>query len=535
MAHQTFPEALVAFGRSIAIGTNAVERWLTFHGNLTTFDIQGNVVPQVAQKVPSIQDGDWAVSPDGTMEVTWKLRPGAVWHDGAPLTAADFAFGYEVVMDPKHSVPELGEVTNMSSVRAVDDQTLVISWKIVSVRGGHNGVVGVPPLPRHLLGDLYRTGDTLAFEASPIWGSQWVGLGPYKVVAWEGGSHIEGQAFDQYALGRPKIDRLVIRFIGDVNVLVANLLAGAIDLAPLGVQLKPEQIVELQRTWGDKGEAYASPNAMRVVHLQYRDPSAPWVQDLRFRQAMIHSLNRVEFVEALMFGQTEFGHYLAMPDDPVTRLAEQRGVIQYPYDPARAERLFADAGWTRGADRLLRNSAGQTVHFVCCREFDDDSNDIRESLAVVSELQKAGMQAEHPIPSPPSGVSTTEQRRFAALNRNGNIGPFRFNERGSLASLISTQIATDENRWTGSNSGGWSNPTYDGVYADMMRTFDLGPRQELEFQLIKLAAEQLPVLPMYYSPVGVAVRKGVEGINRKPHAPPLTQNTTWNIHTWDLK
>lgn len=534
IGYQSFATALTAYGRSTAIGTNSVERWLIFHGNLTTFDVQGNIIPQAAQKVPSIQDGDWKVTPDGTMEVTWKLKPNAVWHDGIPLTAQDLAFGYEVVTDRALAVPELGEVLNMSAVRAIDPQTLVISWKTLSIWGNHNGVVGVPAIPRHRFEDLYRTGDKVAMEGSPVWGSEWVGIGPYRLSVWEEGSHVEAQAFDQYVLGRPKIDKLVLRTMTDPNVMLANLLSGAVDLAPLGVQLKADQIAELQRIW-DKGDAYTSPNAMRIIHLQFREPSAPWVRDLRFRQAMIYSLNRDQFVEALAFGQTEFGHYLAMPDDPVTQLAHQRGVIQYAYDPTRAERLFAEAGWTRGPDRLLRNSAGQTVPFRCCRQADDDSNDIRESLAVVEEFKQAGVQATHPLPSPPAGQPSIENRKFTSINKEGNIGPFRFNERGSLASIISSQIANDQNGWTGSNGGGWSNPTYDAVFAEMMRTFDIGPRQDLAYQLVKLAAEELPVLPMYYSPIGVAVRKGVEGINRKPHAPPLLQNTTWNVHTWDLR
>jgi len=443
-------------------------------------------------------------------------------------------FGFEVVMNPSLGVAELGEVLNIAGVQARDAETLVVSWKTLSIWGNHNGTEALPPIPRHLLRDLYLTRDYLAFEASPIWTTQWVGLGPYRLSRWEQGSHLEAAAFDHYVLGRPKIDRMLIRFIPDSNVMMANLLAGTVDVAPLASMLKPEQLAELQKIWGN-GDAYASPNAMRILNLQFRDPAAAWVRDLRFRQAMMHAINRVQFVEALQHGQTEFGHYLAMPDDPVTRLAEQRGVTQYAYDPARAERLFAEAGWARGPDRLLRNSAAQTVPFVCCRRFDADANDVRESLALVSELQAAGLEAQHPLPSAPAGLSSTETRKFEALNRHGNIGPFRFNQRGSLASIVSGQIANDETRWTGSNAGGWSNATYDGLFAEMMRTFDAAPRQELAFQLVKLAAEELPVLPLYYSPVGVAVRKGVEGINRKPHAPPLTQNTTWNIHLWDVK
>ena len=534
MAHQSFPAMLTTLGRPTAIGTNDTERWFIFHANLTAFDINGNVIPQVAQKVPNTQDGDWKVNPDGTMEVTWKIRPGAVWQDGTPLTAADYVFGFEVVTDKKLAVPELGELLNISSVRATDEKTLVMNWKTTSIWGGHNGVVGVPAIPRHLIEDLYRAGDTVALDGTPLWGRDWVGLGPYRVSVWEEGSHIEALAFDRYALGRPKIDKLIIRFIGDINVIVANLLAGAIDVAPLGVQIKPDQVAEIQRTWNG-GQAFTSPNAQRILTLQFNDPTAPWARDTRFRQAMIQSMNREQYVEALAFGQTEMGHYLAMPDEPATKLANDRGVIKYAYDPTKAQQLFNAAGWTKGADGLLRDGSGQTVPFRCCRLVTADSNDVRESLAVVDDFKSAGIAASHPIPSAPAGVSSLESRKFQAQNREGALGPFRFNERGGLAQILSPNMPTVENGWTGSNGGSWSNPTYDGLHAEMMRTLAVDPRQEIMFKLLKIGAEELPVLIMYYSPIGVAFRNGVEGITKKPHAPPLTQNTTWNIAAWDIK
>src|SRR5437879_8860762 len=52
-----------------------------FHAGLTVYDVQGRLQPVLAQKVPSVTDGDWKVNPDGSMEVTWKIKPNAKWHD----------------------------------------------------------------------------------------------------------------------------------------------------------------------------------------------------------------------------------------------------------------------------------------------------------------------------------------------------------------------------------------------------------------------------------------------------------------------
>src|SRR5947207_2408142 len=51
-------------------------------------------VPQLAESIPSTENGLWKVTPDGKMETTWKLQPNVTWHDGAPFTADDLLFTY---------------------------------------------------------------------------------------------------------------------------------------------------------------------------------------------------------------------------------------------------------------------------------------------------------------------------------------------------------------------------------------------------------------------------------------------------------
>jgi peptide/nickel transport system substrate-binding protein len=526
---------LLSYGRPLTTSTEPNEHWFMFHANLSTFDVDGNVVPLLAQKVPSTSDGDWKVGADGSMEVTWKLRPDAKWHDGTPLTAQDFAFGYEILRDPKLTVGPLGDLSSITRVEATDPQTFVVTWRTLSQWGAHNGMWGIPPLPRHLLEELYRTGDTEAFENSPIWGPQWVGLGPFRVTSITPGVELQAEAFDSFVLGRPKIDRVTFRIIPDLQVLQTNVMAGTVDVVTPGASLKPEHIFELQRTWANDGEAFTIPVHGRTLFLQWREPTAPWVEDLRFRQALIHSMDRAEWVDALQSNLTEVLHYYAAADDPLNRLAAQRGIVKYDYDPTRAQRLFAEAGWNRGADGLLRNAAGRTVPFLCCRQAAVDAADNRESLAMVDVLKKAGIQAEHPLPDTPAGLSAADARKFTTLNKQGQISPYRFSEQGWFLTQVGSQSPSEENRWVGANTSGWSSPAYDGLYEQMRRTLEAGPRQELQLQLLKMIAEELPVIPLWYEPLGVVYRKGLVGINRRPHSPPLTAMTTWNVYTWDLR
>src|SRR5205814_5614702 len=109
MAVEEQPTSVILYGRPGEGGSTSAtwERWYIFHGGLTLADDEGNVVPAAAAKVPSIDDGDWKVNQDNTMEVTWRIRPDVYWHDGTPLTADDFVLGFEVIRDPRLGVATL--------------------------------------------------------------------------------------------------------------------------------------------------------------------------------------------------------------------------------------------------------------------------------------------------------------------------------------------------------------------------------------------------------------------------------------------
>ena len=153
---------------------------------LTVLDPQGKASPLLAAAQPSQDDGSWVVNPDGTMVTTWKVRRNAVWHDGQPVLASDFAFAFQVYMNPAMTVPNRTPEQLMDRVEPVDDRTLNIHWK--STYPWANRLVSgqLEPLPEHLLGSLYAQGDAQAFQSNPFWSStSYVGDGPYRLVEWD--------------------------------------------------------------------------------------------------------------------------------------------------------------------------------------------------------------------------------------------------------------------------------------------------------------------------------------------------------------
>jgi len=97
--------------------------------SLTGIDGDGLIQAELAASVPALDRGDWVIKPDGTMEQTWKLRPNLKWHDGQPVTADDFVFGWEIVASPTLPRSVSTSRSLVSEVIATDPDTLTMRFK----------------------------------------------------------------------------------------------------------------------------------------------------------------------------------------------------------------------------------------------------------------------------------------------------------------------------------------------------------------------------------------------------------------------
>src|SRR5205823_4256961 len=109
-----------------------------------------------------------------------------------------------------------------------DDYALVIEW--ANLYASANAIINddLGPMPVHLLKSSYEA-DKDQFWRSPYWTREFVGVGPYQMVEWLPGSHIQLEAYDRFYAGRAKIDRITLRFVSSVETMIANLLAGTAD------------------------------------------------------------------------------------------------------------------------------------------------------------------------------------------------------------------------------------------------------------------------------------------------------------------
>jgi ABC-type transport system substrate-binding protein len=146
---------------ALGIGANATRR--PFNAALAMMDGEEKPVAYLAESLPQLHTDSWRVSPDGRMETTYRLRPNLTWHDGAPLTAADFLFAWQVYRTPDFGTATSPPHTLMDEVVAQDSRTLVIRWRgLFAGAGALQGLGGAGaspsfgPLPRHLLEEQYQ-------------------------------------------------------------------------------------------------------------------------------------------------------------------------------------------------------------------------------------------------------------------------------------------------------------------------------------------------------------------------------------------
>ena len=374
----------VAAGSGTYQGGDALEELM--NAGLTHLDEFGRRRPQLAEQVPTLENGLWKVLPDGRMETTWTIRPNAMWHDGTPVTTADLLFTADIARDKELPVFSEAEWDYVEVLNARDARTLVVQWKSTYIRADN---LLVKVRPRHILEGSYVE-DKTSVLYHPYWNEQYVGVGPFRLKEFVRDSHVTMLAFDRYIFGRPKIDEIMVKFIPDNNALMASILAGDVQLV-MGRNLSLKQAMEMKDHWKD---GYIDVGFTNWIALwpQFLNPNPPILLDVRFRRALLHAIDRGELRETLLFNVVPPAHVLINPSEPVYSEIEP-SIVKYEYDPRRAIQLIEEIGYTRGADGMFRDGAGQLIPLEVRTSGGEDTHEAG-LLSVADSFRRVGIGAE---------------------------------------------------------------------------------------------------------------------------------------------
>jgi peptide/nickel transport system substrate-binding protein len=381
-------------------------------------------------------------------------------------------------------------------------------------------------LPRHILEQPFRDLDAGAFTSLPFWTTQYVGLGPYRLTDWEPGAFLLAAAFDNYALGRPKIDRIKIMFITDPQTALANMLAGEVHFVadPL---FGAAEGVTLEQRWGqdDGGIILYPPVGFRAANVQQRPEhvESPALLDARVRKAARLGMDARAADEVVTAGKGLLTSTLASPR--VDYYPEiERAVETYAYDARRAQQLMEGAGFRKGADGFFVGADGKPVQFNVYSSAGERFE--TEAAIYVDSLRRAGFDVGQKVMSVQQIRDPRDRALLAGIQiRGGAESHFEY---------TSEQIPRPENRWHGNNRGGWSNAEYDRLHEAYLRTLDRSERVRQIAQMERLMSDDAAVVPLMFSPYvvpHVAALKGPVEI-QVPRSP----NTTFlNVHLWEWR
>jgi peptide/nickel transport system substrate-binding protein len=509
-------------------GSEADNLMHAFHQPLAANVADGSAQPRALAELPSLERGTWRVFADGTMETTWTVRAGAVWHDGSPLTARDIVFSYQVYRDreiPNSRQSIVGLITGMEPL---DQQTLIVTWAQTYPYADRLETRELLLLPAHILEPTYREAKERLLAHPYFNSTDYVGLGPYRIATWTAGSHLELAAFDAFFLGRPRIDRLFVRFIPDSNALLANLKARAVQLTLGSKKIDKDALGTLKQEWEATGQGtlLVFPDNYKFAEPQKRlNPQPPDLADVRVRRALLHAIDRQQLASTAFEGHGVVAEGWVHPD--FLRYQEVKDwMVRYPYDARRAADLLEQVGWQRGTDGTLQKDGRRFS--LTIRDFEGE----KQPLIVADYWKQVGIDATYEYRTPEQLQDRQDRATFTGITMiNNNM------DLVSVVRRIATaNIPTAENRWTGTNRGGYSNPAWDEIGARALATLDDGTRLDLERQLLHIYSTDLPLLPLFYQLTEIPVATGFRGlVPQTGLAPNSSILLTWNIHEWDVR
>jgi peptide/nickel transport system substrate-binding protein len=465
----------------------------------------GRLVPILAQTVPTLENG--GIGRDG-VTITYHLRHGVKWQDGAPFTSHDVAFTVSALNNPKTLVGSRHGYDQIARVDTPDPYTAVFRLKhpfapAVNTFFAHSDAPYFV-LPAHLL-EREPNLNHVAFNEHPI------GTGPFKLVRWYRGDRIEYAANDDYFLGKPKLRTISLRIIPDENTAVNQLRAHEVDWIALGTprmytQLKTIPGVEVRLVPFNGNDA-----------IQFNVQRAP-VDDARVRRAIGLAIDKPRLTHEVTFDTT----VPAQEDLPPLLWAYDPRAGTSRRDLPGAKALLEAAGWHAGPDGVRLRQGRRFTMGLAFRS--DSITDRNRGVQIASMLREAGIEVElkgytTALLYGPPGTGVMASGRFDAALQTWYAGTDPDN---------STQLLCREVRPKGFNWSAYCNAELDAAENDALTHYDRPTRKRAYARIEQLLARDAPSVYLWWP-------RQIEAVNAQfRNFRPNGMVETWNAWEWSI-
>ena len=473
------------------------------------------LIPEMLQEIPTVDNG--GVSADGKT-ITLKFKDGLKWHDGQPVTSEDFKFTWQFVVDPNTKSQTSIGWDRIESVDTPDNLTAIVHLKEPYVPFVA-AALSFPVLPKHALEGVADPGNS-EFARKPI------GNGTFIFQEWIPGDHITVVANPE-AMKPPKIEKIIFKFVPDMNTLVALLRTGDVDIA---YDLRELQIAEVLKM--KDVEPFVVPGvAVERYYFNLRDPNDltkphPIFSDIRVRKAVAMGMDRFTAVSRILQG---YGEVAVTELDNHPWFNEELQPV--PYDPEAAKALLDEAGWKDTDGDGIRDKDGKKLSFT---HSTTAGNQVRENLQVFFQQNLKDIGVEMVIQNYPAATL------FGGCADNGIFGQSKFDMMGFTNKPASIDLAQEwadfflcdavkncETNPAGTNSWGYCDEETDAALKCAIGEVDPDKRLACIKEAQKLIYEDYVALYVYDRLDVYAANKRIGGFN-----PTVFGSWTWNFEDW---
>ena len=471
------------------------------------FDSLLNVNAVNAVLQPSLA-AQWQVS-ENRLTATFQLRPDVLWHDGAPFTANDVVHTFESILDSNPNSQYKANLVGVDTFFAPDEQTLVVAFDSPDCSLLYD-VGQIPIVPQHLTEPEMENPrvDVPATQAS--WDHP-IGTGPFKFKNKLPNGEIRLERNDGYFAGTPHVSEWVYRPFGDEQELLIDLRAGEVDLALMTSQdvqhLQADETVDLIAFPQPEYYALALNNAHSLLN------------DVRTRQALAYAIDRRQLVQDLLDG---YGQIIDTPWLPA-HWVYAKPDSSIDYDPAHAQQLLSEAGWTDSDQDGLLDKEGHPLQ-ISIRVNSENSLRKRIAFAVQQYWIDVGISAELYFVE----FNTLLERLFS---RNFDAAVFSWPvhqdpDQSLLWASEESDLARDFNFIS------YANPVVDEALAEGLTVpfCDQEARSSAYQPAISTIAEEQPYIFLFVPEHIIAVTHRLSGVRPGPYS-----NLSWNVHEWSLE
>jgi peptide/nickel transport system substrate-binding protein len=456
--------------------------------------------------IPNMAES-YTISEDG-LTFTFKLREDMKWSDGQPITAHDYKWTYDQVINPDNAFPYLSQLEFISSYEALDDYTLEIKIEEIyaPALGQMSGLI--TPLPKHVWEKL----DWSDPEKNPEINHPTVVSGPYKLAEWERDQYALFEANENYWYhGAPNISQYSIEIVPDQDIAYQKMKSGETDT---GV-ITPENLEEARQL--DNVTVYEwwpAAASWSYIGLNMREGFP--THDLNVRRGINYAVDKELLTDEIMLGQAK----RLCSVFPETAWVYTPDVECYDYDPDKAIEEFGKAGYTLQDDKMVDENGEQLKLKLI---YGPNTSQVRELIAVTVQdyLSDIGIEVE---------VQGLEWASFleATDSDDPDWDMFVGGWRATIEPHIMYTIWSEENI-PELNAVAYVNKDVEALFEEAGKTYDTEFRMEKYGEVQRIIADEAPYVFLFYNKSWSGQNNRIQGITPKP------LGIGWNQEDWYIE